>query len=238
MSPEILLKYFGAKKHHKILDLGCGNGALVNSLISQGYNVCGCDIATSEETPLPTSSLEPNVFHTIETSPYKLPFDDDTFDFVISSQVFEHVMDYESTLKEVHRILVPGGISVNTFPGKYALIEPHTFVPFASFFRPRFWLYLWAMLGVRNEFQVGKTVKEVTSLNNNYLQARTNYLTPTQIKKHASMFSEVAFREDVLLSSSVEERKKQSRKKKLFVLLGGNKLRSTVFPQRALFLRK
>ena len=105
--------------------------------------------------------------------PYRLPFEDNRFDYVISSQVLEHVMDYDATFGEIRRVLKPGGISLHTFPSRYVLIEPHTFIPLASVIKSRSWLRLWALLGIRNDYQAGKSAREVAKLNHAYLHART-----------------------------------------------------------------
>jgi SAM-dependent methyltransferase len=54
-----------------------------------------------------------------------LPFPDETFDAVLSSDVFEHVQDVEGTLRECHRVLRPGGRMFVVFPGFYHPLEHH-----------------------------------------------------------------------------------------------------------------
>ena len=39
----------------------------------------------------------------------KLPFKDSTFDFIVCSEVLEHIIDYQSALSEINRILKPQG---------------------------------------------------------------------------------------------------------------------------------
>jgi len=46
----------------------------------------------------------------------RLTFDDDSFDVVITQDVFEHVPDPAAALREVARVLVPGGRHVWTVP--------------------------------------------------------------------------------------------------------------------------
>ena len=46
----------------------------------------------------------------------KIPFEDNTFDIVISEEVMEHIQDYNKALDEVYRVLKPGGIYIFTIP--------------------------------------------------------------------------------------------------------------------------
>ena len=46
----------------------------------------------------------------------RLPFSDDTFDYLICSEVLEHVPDREGMIAEFHRVLRPGGILLLTTP--------------------------------------------------------------------------------------------------------------------------
>jgi SAM-dependent methyltransferase len=45
-----------------------------------------------------------------------IPFGDSVFDFVICNHVLEHVKEYKTALKEIHRILSPGGIAILQTP--------------------------------------------------------------------------------------------------------------------------
>ena len=60
-----------------------------------------------------------------------LPFGDDTFDVVISDQVFEHVVPIEASVREIERVLKPGGVSYHHFPSRAVWREGHIGIPFA-----------------------------------------------------------------------------------------------------------
>jgi len=49
-----------------------------------------------------------------------LTFQDESFDVVISEEVFEHVRHYEAGFREVYRVLKPGGFHIFTIPFNYA----------------------------------------------------------------------------------------------------------------------
>jgi ubiquinone/menaquinone biosynthesis C-methylase UbiE len=240
MSVELLLRRLLPAKGATVLDLGCGNGNLVRVLRQEGLDAYGCDFADTAGSDLSSQDIG-ELLLPIPPGPYRIPFEDSRFDYVISSQVLEHVMDYPGTFAEIRRVLKPGGISLHVFPPRHVLIEPHVFVPLASVIRNQTWLYFWAFLGIRNQFQAGKAFREVARLNYNYLRNHTNYLSKAQILRHATRFSEAAFREDVFFEPSAAEKQRQSLKKRIFVKLFGDKLRVWIygtFVMRALYLRK
>jgi hypothetical protein len=43
-------------------------------------------------------------------------------------------------LREIRRVFKPSGISIHIFPSRYTPLEPHVFVPLATFIRPMNWL--------------------------------------------------------------------------------------------------
>ena len=149
-----------------VLDFGCGNGSAVKALMAAGLDAYGCDYSCELGTGERLRVIE---------EPYRLPFGDASFDVIISSQVFEHVQEYDVALKEIRRVLRPGGISLHTFPARWSPLEPHCFVPLATVIRARSWLLLWAKLGVRNRFQRGTSAAEVASLNQRFLRESTTY---------------------------------------------------------------
>lgn len=80
-------------KQQKILDLGCGNGALAIKLIGCGYNVYGMD--ASEEGIKIARTRYPNQFFVQNLSEKKLPtgLDNTVFSTLISTEVIEHLYD-------------------------------------------------------------------------------------------------------------------------------------------------
>jgi SAM-dependent methyltransferase len=178
----------------RILDFGCGEGAFVNECAAAGYDAWGCDISIDGHQ---------GRLKAIIRDPYALPFADGSFDFVVSHQVFEHVQQPEAACRELARILRPGGLSIHVFPSRHRLIEPHVYVPLASFYRSPWWLSMWAKLGVRNDYQAGLSSGEVFARNRDFLRDETNYLTRSEILGvFASAFAEVRFIEHRLIETS------------------------------------
>ena len=126
----------------------------------------------------------------IEVEPYRLPFDDASFDFVVSTAVLEHARDIEGCHREIRRVLKSGGVAMHMFPSKLCLpVEPHILVPFMSWLwprRPRTWLAFWALLGIRKPSQRGKSWRAVVQDNDAYLRDHCSYRS-TRTHSRASL---------------------------------------------------
>lgn len=159
----------------RVLDLGCGDGGLVRALRAAGFDAWGCDVVLG-------GSSDPHLAP-IEVEPYRLPFADDSFDLVLSEQVFEHVMNPEEVIEEVARVTAPGGRGLHVFPARWRPVEGHVLVPLAGVVRSKWWLWLWAAVGVRNRFQRGWPVSRVWRENDRFLREHTNYMSRRRIRR-------------------------------------------------------
>jgi SAM-dependent methyltransferase len=71
----------------------------------------------------------------------QLPFENASFDVVLTNHVIEHVGDamaQRQHLVEIHRVLKPGGVGYLSVPNRWMLTEPHYRVKFLSWW-PRAW---------------------------------------------------------------------------------------------------
>lgn len=203
---------FELKPGMAILDFGCGEGNTVRMLREAGFDAWGCDIKLWDSPPCQELKQQGYVKE-IPLDPYRLPFDDKQFDLILSSEVLEHVMNYEDMVAESRRVLKDSGMAMHIFPGPYTPIEMHVYVPLASVHRSYPWLYLWALLGVRNEYQKGKRPGEVARLNWRYLREQTNYPSTRQVRQlFQSRFSKVEFREDLFLQHADSPRARTIRR--------------------------
>jgi len=185
-----------------VLDLGCGNGATVKEYRQYGYQAFGCDFVFKEGPDVEIYQRR-GLIRFIGRDPYRLPFDDNAFDVVLTDQVFEHVKNYDETLSEICRVLKPRGVGLNFFPSRYTPIEPHVHVPLATLFQGTLWLGLWARLGIRTSLQKGMSTREVVDANHDYLVNRTNYLSKSEIGRFVSRhFSHYTFSEATFLKVS------------------------------------
>ena len=177
---------FYLNRDSRLLEFGCGSGRSVYEFRDAGLNAYGFDIASYVERRQPSdeeyfrfslSDKPANVpEYAIDGSSYKIPFEDESFDFVFSFSVLEHVMNYDLALAEIARVLKPGGVALHTFPSRYVPIEPHIFVPFGGAIQHYAWYLLWAMLGVRNQFQQHLGPVARAKINRHYARTGVNYL--------------------------------------------------------------
>ena len=175
----------------KMLDFGCGAGSMVYQLRKLGFDCHGFDIHDyvvyrSEDDRrffVFSQAINTNKSDTsVDKSIYRIPFPDNTFDFIFSMAAIEHVADHDLMTRECARVLKPDGIAVHRYPAKYTLVEPHIYVPLASFFHPDWWLRYWARLGVRNEFQEGLSWEQVVDINRYYIQIGLNYISRRKMR--------------------------------------------------------
>lgn len=111
-----LLGLLDVTKNRFILDLGCGNGYLVNYLVKQGFNAYGTD--ASEKGITIARKTNADRFFVQDLSSDALPHQlkDIPFDTVISTEVIEHLYDPEAFVDFCRRQLVPGGEIIITTP--------------------------------------------------------------------------------------------------------------------------
>lgn len=98
--------------HTRILDLGCGDGKVTKLYLEKG-TVAGVDVS---ETALKMARQRgiATKFHDLNNLP--LPFEKNSFETVILTDVIEHLLDPLGILKESLRILAKGGKVILTVP--------------------------------------------------------------------------------------------------------------------------
>ncbi len=100
-------------KVHRVLDLGCGNGALTRVIAEAGFNVLGCD-ADREGVELAEKAGGRFIVASVYDDPADLGTD--RFDAVISAEVIEHLFSPRRLLTFSASVLKPHGYLVVTTP--------------------------------------------------------------------------------------------------------------------------
>lgn len=138
----------------RILDYGCGDGKTVIEGLERSLNIFGVEAFSYGSGPQLKEELKRKGLlseRILELEGARIPFPDKHFDLVISNQVFEHVVDLESALREIGRVLKTNGQMVCLFPSIEVIREGHCGIVFAhwlpySKFR-YYWLLLWRSMG-------------------------------------------------------------------------------------------
>jgi ubiquinone/menaquinone biosynthesis C-methylase UbiE len=114
---EFLAQTNMLKPGDKVLEIGCGIGSVVFELSKQGYDVTGTDISNAAIT----YGLKKYGDIRLEVQPAEtLPYEDKSFDVVLSFDLFEHIAQIDRHVSEVARVLRPGGSYLFQTPNKYS----------------------------------------------------------------------------------------------------------------------
>lgn len=98
----------------RILDFGCNIGSASRLFLEAGHELVGVDI--SESAIDAARQLVPGGQFLCIDSEARLPFADASFDACFSSEVIEHLFDVRGNIREVRRLLRPGGLFLLTTP--------------------------------------------------------------------------------------------------------------------------
>lgn len=121
-----MLALAGDVAGHRVLDAGCGSGALSAALRERGASVTGLDASTGMLALARRRLGEGADLHEGRLGE-PLPFGDGTFDDVVASLVLHYLEDWAPALAELRRVLKPGGrllVSVDHPFVAYTITEP------------------------------------------------------------------------------------------------------------------
>lgn len=108
---ELLLAEPGWRSWTRYLDIGAGRGSLI-AKVKGSINVEAsvCDYTDTLMT-LPGQKVD---IANLNNEP--LPYPDATFDVVTATEVIEHLEDFRRVVREIHRVLKPGGVCILSTP--------------------------------------------------------------------------------------------------------------------------
>lgn len=99
-------EFLSGQMPKKVLEIGCGDGAMLRLLVARGIDARGVDASSSGIERCALAGLRAQC---LDISADGLPFADNEFDTVVSLETFEHLMNPYYALLEVRRVLSPGG---------------------------------------------------------------------------------------------------------------------------------
>lgn len=125
---ELVLSEPGCQDWTRHLDIGAGHGELIKRM-REVLNVQSsvCDY-TDALMKLPDQKVDiANLNHE------PLPYADATFDVVTATEVIEHLEDYRQVLREIYRVLKPGGVCILSTPNVLNLNSRLRFLGFGFY---------------------------------------------------------------------------------------------------------
>lgn len=184
---DFALRYVERHPAARVLDYGCGAGHLVQAGNRKGLDIAGAEVyyggsKTREEAE--KSGLLGTAIREIRDG--RLDFPDASFHLVVNNQVMEHVEDLDASLREISRVLKPGGAVLSLFPSRDVIREGHIGIPFAHRLprgsRLRL-LYTWALrsLGLGTWKQEAPTCRQWAIDKLAWIDAYTRYRSRTEI---------------------------------------------------------
>jgi ubiquinone/menaquinone biosynthesis C-methylase UbiE len=104
----------------RVLDVGCGTGEYVRRATELGFCASGIEPADAMRKVAIEKNPNTSIANGVATA---LPFPDKAFDLVICIEVLRylHPADNKLALREMHRVLAPGGLLFLTSVNRYAL---------------------------------------------------------------------------------------------------------------------
>lgn len=177
---------FAARNSGTILDYGCGAGDVVKAGLAAELDIYGCDIfyaGTRGDLERNSELIAQGRVRPIRDG--VLPFASGAFNCVINNQVLEHVEDLHSALREIHRVLKPGGQMLSLFPSREVIREGHCGIPLAHRFAGSrfgyYWLLLFRMLGLGSHTR-GATMAAWARERQQWLKTYCFYRTQDEIE--------------------------------------------------------
>jgi SAM-dependent methyltransferase len=129
---ELILDLLGEIGGRHVLEIGCGDGALACALALRGAEVVGLDPNPAMLSAARSRAAEDGIVPTfVEGRIERLPFPDASFDTVIAVTVLCFVRDATGAVREMARVLRPGGQIVVGELGRWSV--------WAAFRRVRGW---------------------------------------------------------------------------------------------------
>jgi len=126
LTADNFIKMTGISEGSRILDLGCGHGRITELLVEKvpSLDIVGVDVTRELlDRFIVRSGANESKIKLVCADITKLPLDDDGFDAVVSSRVFQYLPNPLLGIREAVRVLKPGGVVVISIPNKLNVIK-------------------------------------------------------------------------------------------------------------------
>ena len=117
------LRMIADRLYAKALEVGYGAGAVLFAISSNVDELHGIDLDADPALAQAWLSSHGRTARLIKGSVYELPYETAEFDLALSFSVFEHLHQYEQGLREVARVLKPGGRFLLGMPAVNTMME-------------------------------------------------------------------------------------------------------------------
>lgn len=129
----------------RILDVGCGSAGFMRHVADKTERYVGVDTIRHEGAP---KNLE---FFQSDLDKEKIPFENGTFDAVVSIETIEHLENPRALVREMSRVCRSGGLLIVTTPNQESLLSKMTFLmknEFNAFQEPSYPAHITALLAI------------------------------------------------------------------------------------------
>lgn len=122
------LDLFGVEPGHRVLDMGCGGGRHAFAVLRRGARVVAFDADQGELDGVRDMAAamvaegevpDGGELTCVHGDALDLPFEDGSFDRIIAAEVLEHIPDDITAIRELARVLAPGGRIAVTVPSRF-----------------------------------------------------------------------------------------------------------------------
>ena len=178
---DTCLQSAGISTGSRIADLGCGSGIFTSLLKKKGLNPVGVDLSPGLIER--AKKLYPGT-EFIVGDVEALPFESGSLDAVLLSGIIHHLPDPSKCMREVHRVLKPGG--------RFVAFDPNRMNPFMYLYRDHSSPFYSAQGVTENERPILASATKKLFEQAGFPEVNVNYLSGMHYRYIASPVARVA----------------------------------------------